>query len=149
MDISTGASFPAAEASFNVCSRACVSRFQQALLLTTDASDVAIGAVLEQVDSFGHAHPIAYFSRSLTSVQRRYSVMEKEVTLWWNQSAILNLFCRYVTSWHTQIIKPFSLYATQHQILQNVVFSDGKYSFSHLTFLFITSMGKGMLWPMP
>jgi len=52
--------------------------FNKPFLLTTDASDVAIGAVLEQVDSFGHAHPIAYFSRSLTSVQRRYSVMEKE-----------------------------------------------------------------------
>jgi len=52
--------------------------FNKPFLLTTDASDVAIGAVLERVDNFGHAHPIAYFSRSLTSVQRRYSVMEKE-----------------------------------------------------------------------
>jgi hypothetical protein len=43
----------------------------------------------------------------------------------------------------------FSLYATQNQRLQKVVFSDGNYSFSRLTFLFITSMGKGILWPMP
>ena len=34
-------------------------------LLTTDASQTTISAVLEQVDCKGHVHPIAFFSRVL------------------------------------------------------------------------------------
>ena len=92
--------------------------FNKPFLLTTDASDVAIGAVLEQVDSFLHAHPIAYFSRSLTSVQRRYSVMEKEGYALVESIRYVKPFLSLGHSWHTQIIKPFSLYATQNQILR-------------------------------
>ena len=42
-------------------------------VLQTDASDVGIGAVLEQDD-----HVVAYASRSLTKSERNYSVIQKE-----------------------------------------------------------------------
>ena len=42
-------------------------------MLQTDASAVGLGAVLEQ-----KGHPIAYASRSLTSSERNYSVIQRE-----------------------------------------------------------------------
>ena len=42
-------------------------------LLQTDASAIGLGAVLEQ-----QGHPIAYASRSLTSSERNYSVIQRE-----------------------------------------------------------------------
>ena len=45
--------------------------------LSIDASDVGVGAVLEQKDSSG-GHPVAYFSRKLNEHQKRYSTIEKE-----------------------------------------------------------------------
>ena len=46
--------------------------------LATDASDTGIGAVLLQAGENGNSHPVAYFSRKLSSAERRYSTIEKE-----------------------------------------------------------------------
>ena len=45
------------------------------LSLTTDASDIAIGAVLAQEDG----RPLGFFSRKLTSAQQKYSAFDKEL----------------------------------------------------------------------
>jgi len=45
---------------------------------TSDASDVALGAVLQQKDDDGILHPIAYASKTLNDAQRNYSTTEKE-----------------------------------------------------------------------
>ena len=42
-------------------------------LVTTDASDLAIGAVISQED-----HPIAYYSRKLNPAEQNYATHEKE-----------------------------------------------------------------------
>ena len=48
--------------------------FTKPFTLETDASDLGIGAVLVQND-----RPIAYFSKSLTSAERNYSVHDREL----------------------------------------------------------------------
>ena len=48
------------------------------LQLVTDASDTAIGAVLEQLTSHGPA-PIAFFSRKLSPTEGRYSTFDREL----------------------------------------------------------------------
>ena len=45
--------------------------------LSVDASDVGVGAVLEQRVSSAE-HPVAFFSKKLNEHQRRYSTIEKE-----------------------------------------------------------------------
>jgi len=52
----------------------------------TDVSDFAIGGVLMQ-----EGHPVAYESRKLNDIERRYTVQEKEMTavahslrVWWH-----------------------------------------------------------------
>ena len=45
------------------------------LSLTTDASDIAIGAVLAQEDG----RPLGFFSRKQTSAQQKYSAFDKEL----------------------------------------------------------------------
>lgn len=52
--------------------------FEKSFILTTDASDVAIGAVLSQ-GSVGSDKPIAYASRTLSETESRYSTIEKEL----------------------------------------------------------------------
>lgn len=47
--------------------------------LTTDASNISIGAVLEQQDSEGHFRPIAFDSRKLTPSEVNYPVHEREL----------------------------------------------------------------------
>lgn len=48
------------------------------LSLVTDASDLAIGSVLQQLKD-GHWQPLAYFSRKLSSSQRKYSPYDREL----------------------------------------------------------------------
>lgn len=47
-------------------------------ILTTDASSVALGAVLSQI-SEGKDHPIAFASRTLSATEQRYATIEKEL----------------------------------------------------------------------
>lgn len=53
--------------------------FQKPFYLTCDASDIAIGAILSQIQSNGADLPIAYASRALNSCESNYSPIEKEV----------------------------------------------------------------------
>lgn len=48
------------------------------LQLTTDASNVAVGAVLEQL-VHGQPYPIAFFSRKLSGAESRYSTFDREL----------------------------------------------------------------------
>lgn len=52
--------------------------FDQPFILTTDASDVAIGAVLSQ-GKIGSDNPVAYPSRTLSDTEQKYSTIEKEL----------------------------------------------------------------------
>lgn len=52
--------------------------FSKKFILSTDASNIAIGAVLGQLIN-GVEHPIAYASRQLNSAERNYSVTEREL----------------------------------------------------------------------
>ncbi len=46
--------------------------------LQTDASDVGIGAVLEQQDDDDRSHPVAYISRAVTKAEAKWTVHERE-----------------------------------------------------------------------
>jgi len=48
-------------------------------ILDTDASDFALGAVLQQTPDDGLTHVIAYASRSLSGPERRYCITRKEM----------------------------------------------------------------------
>ncbi len=48
-------------------------------IVHTDASAHAIGAVLSQHDDTGRLHPVAYYSRKLTSTQAAYSTFQREL----------------------------------------------------------------------
>ena len=56
----------------------CLPDFSKPFVVNTDASDIAVGAVLQQ--DFGKGlQPIAYDSRKLNDVERRYSTYDKEL----------------------------------------------------------------------
>ena len=77
--------------------------FKKGFTLQTDASAVGIGAVLEQ-----EGHVIAYASRSLTTPERQYSVIERECL------AVVFAVKHFR---HYLLGQPFSLH-TDHQPLQ-------------------------------
>lgn len=52
--------------------------FSKDFVLTCDASDYAIGGVLQQVDDQGNLRPLSYFSRKLNSAELNYSTIERE-----------------------------------------------------------------------
>jgi len=52
--------------------------FKKEFILMTDASDLAIGAVLAQLDDEGHERVVAYGSKRLSRSQRKYSTTMKE-----------------------------------------------------------------------
>ena len=70
---------PATQASFDALKLALSSApvlrtFDPArrAVLTTDASNIAVAAILTQPDDAGHQHPVAYESRKLTTTERNY-----------------------------------------------------------------------------
>ena len=52
--------------------------FSKPFRLTTDASNVAVGAVLSQLGEDGKDHPIAFASKVLSKTERNWSVTERE-----------------------------------------------------------------------
>jgi len=52
--------------------------FSKQFILTTDASNVALGAVLSQ-DSLGSDKPVSFASRTLNDTEQNYSTVEKEM----------------------------------------------------------------------
>ena len=76
---------PAAESTFNIVkdlisSSPVMMPFSPMLdtIVTTDASDRGAGAVLTQIQPDGQERPVAYWSRSFTDAEAKYSVSEKE-----------------------------------------------------------------------
>ncbi|KAI5150401.1 hypothetical protein ENBRE01_1475 [Enteropsectra breve] len=53
--------------------------FDKEFILTTDASDVAIGAILSQLDDKGNEKIVHYYSMILDETQKRYSTTDKEL----------------------------------------------------------------------
>ena len=53
--------------------------FKKHFTLDCDASDTGLNAVLPQLDDNNCKHPIAYYSRSLSKQERRYSTTRKEL----------------------------------------------------------------------
>ncbi|KAI5148608.1 hypothetical protein ENBRE01_0423 [Enteropsectra breve] len=53
--------------------------FSKEFILTTDASETAIGAILSQEDCEGNEAMISSYSKTLDSAQRNYSVTDKEL----------------------------------------------------------------------
>jgi hypothetical protein len=51
----------------------------QPFFLYTDASNTALGAVLHQRDSDASERPVAFFSRSLSTAEKNYTVHDKEL----------------------------------------------------------------------
>ncbi|CAK1582367.1 unnamed protein product [Parnassius mnemosyne] len=71
--------------SFNNCKQILTNapilqypNFDEPFILTTDASDVALGAVLSQ-EKIGSDKPVAYASRTLSDTEAKYSTIEKEL----------------------------------------------------------------------
>ena len=52
--------------------------FSKPFQLAVDASAIAMGAVLMQVDDSGIDHPVSFYSKKLDKHQQNYSVVEKE-----------------------------------------------------------------------
>lgn len=52
--------------------------FERPFILTTDASNIAVGAVLSQ-GTVGSDHPVCFASRTLNETEQRYSTIEKEL----------------------------------------------------------------------
>ena len=52
--------------------------FDKEFYLTTDASDIAIGGYLHQLDDNGCDRPIAFFSKKLLDAETRYATLDLE-----------------------------------------------------------------------
>jgi hypothetical protein len=75
--------------------------FDKEFILATDASNVAIGAVLGQLDELGKEHPVAYASRVLNKAERNYSTTEREaLAIFW----AVKHFHAYLHNVHFRIV---------------------------------------------
>ena len=53
--------------------------YNKQFILSCDASNISLGAMLGQRDDHGIIHPISYFSKKLNDAQLNYTIMEKEL----------------------------------------------------------------------
>ncbi len=53
--------------------------YEKAITIETDASDYAIGACLNQPDESGKLHPVAFYSRTMSSPELNYDIHDKEL----------------------------------------------------------------------
>jgi hypothetical protein len=75
--------------------------FDKEFIFATDASNVAIGAVLGQLDELGKEHPVAYASRVQNKVERNYSTTEREaLAIFW----AVKHFHAYLNNVHFRIV---------------------------------------------
>ncbi|OAE24162.1 hypothetical protein AXG93_2752s1770 [Marchantia polymorpha subsp. ruderalis] len=75
----------AAKTAFEVLKKALVTApilakpdWGKPFILYTDASNIAVGCTLSQLDDEKHDHPIAYASRQMVQAEKNYSVTERE-----------------------------------------------------------------------
>ncbi|KAK7877730.1 hypothetical protein WMY93_030544 [Mugilogobius chulae] len=84
-------------------------------IVSTDASDYGIGAVLTQLDSSGEEQTVAFASRSLSDAERKYSIVEKEA-----------LACIWAAEkWRTWLWGRKFLLRTDHQALTTLLTTKG------------------------
>lgn len=78
---------------------------EQPFILTTDASDMALGAVLSQKED-NIEKPVAYASRTLSHTETKYSTTEKELLaiIWAYDVSTLDLISTVVSSLYTLTI---------------------------------------------
>jgi len=53
--------------------------YDKAFMLIMDASDYTTGTILEQEDTLGRSHPVAYYSKSLQPTEQNYKIHNKEL----------------------------------------------------------------------
>jgi len=53
--------------------------YNSVLCLTADASDIGVGAVLEQTNKNGEREPLGYFSAKLREIQQRWPTYDREL----------------------------------------------------------------------
>lgn len=75
--------------------------FSKEFLLFTDASNVAIGCVLSQLNAINREHVIAYGSHTLTATERRWSTFDREL---WAIVWSIRHFRQYLTGHPFRII---------------------------------------------
>jgi hypothetical protein len=78
--------------------------------LITDASDFAIGAILEQPDLLNRWHPIVYFSKSLLPAEQNYDIHDKELLA---IIRALEAFCHYLEG-HPE---PFEIWMDHNNLI--------------------------------
>ena len=84
-------------------------------IVSTDASDYGVGAVLTQLDSHGAEQTVAFASRSLSDAERKYSIVEKEA-----------LACVWAAEkWRTWLWGRRFLLRTDHQALTTLLTTKG------------------------
>ena len=79
--------------------------FCHQFILRTDASDIAVGAILLQ-EFDGVKFPVAYLSKKLNKAQKGYSVMEKEPPRWFGQFVNCKYICTGGNLFWKRIINP-------------------------------------------
>ena len=84
--------------------------YDRPFIVSTDASDTALGAVLEQDDAEGRRHPIAYASQVLARPEQNYSTTDKEAL------AVVYALKKYR---HYLLPRPFIVYS-DHQALRGL-----------------------------